>query len=396
MLALSPPSFSTNIAYWPLEDTLGHDDQNYFYRDVEPANSDQSVFLNSFPMTLVTSDQRSRAELDWLASPTTTTGAISRDLSMAVRKLNHNVSERDRRKKINHLYSSLRALLPASDHTKKLSIPATVSRVVKYIPELQQEVEGLIRKREELLSITNSRQLQVGQEIKNQIKSISRTSLSSVSASQLNNKDVAVQISTLKADKNYTLSEILHNLEEDGLSVLNISSFESSCGRVFHNLHLQMSKLMRKIKRYSESEDVDGVVRTLTNVRHVFQLRRSLISLEALDTLGCEYYAKSGFMQVNRGDLVAIKGEKVKNLYKLIGTTVVGGAIKEELCQEESSSVMKEVVGVKWCNKMWIIVEDNKDKMVKTCGSEDALKKKKTIPHVKFDKSLNLAHVYSC
>lgn len=32
------------------------------------------------------------------------------------RKMNHNASERDRRKKINGLYSSLRALLPSIDH----------------------------------------------------------------------------------------------------------------------------------------------------------------------------------------------------------------------------------------------------------------------------------------
>jgi len=34
-----------------------------------------------------------------------------------VKKLNHNASERDRRKNINGLYSSLRSLLPPSDHT---------------------------------------------------------------------------------------------------------------------------------------------------------------------------------------------------------------------------------------------------------------------------------------
>ncbi|KAL5067058.1 hypothetical protein RYX36_017945, partial [Vicia faba] len=40
--------------------------------------------------------------------------ATSSDLSM-VKKLVHNASERDRRKKINNLYSSLRSLLPLSD-----------------------------------------------------------------------------------------------------------------------------------------------------------------------------------------------------------------------------------------------------------------------------------------
>ena len=32
-----------------------------------------------------------------------------------------------------------------------LSIPATISRVLKYIPELQQQVEGLTKKKEEIL-----------------------------------------------------------------------------------------------------------------------------------------------------------------------------------------------------------------------------------------------------
>ncbi|GMN61561.1 hypothetical protein TIFTF001_030643 [Ficus carica] len=65
----------------------------------------------------------------------------------------------------------------------------------------------------------------------------------------------------------------------------------------------------------------DGVVRTLANV--------------------------SGFMEVKRGALLDMKGEKVKNLYKLIGKTVVGGAVRVEPCQERSSSVAQEVARVK-------------------------------------------------
>lgn len=38
----------------------------------------------------------------------------------AVKKLNHNASERDRRKRINDLYSSLRSLLPQSDQTVRI------------------------------------------------------------------------------------------------------------------------------------------------------------------------------------------------------------------------------------------------------------------------------------
>lgn len=34
---------------------------------------------------------------------------------------------------------------------KKLSIPTTISRVLKYIPELQHQVERLTKKKEEIL-----------------------------------------------------------------------------------------------------------------------------------------------------------------------------------------------------------------------------------------------------
>lgn len=119
---------------------------------------------------------------------------------------------------------------------KKLSIPAIVSRVLKYVPDLQKQVEGLVRKKEELLS----RQSDYDDQEK-QVKSntAARTSSSSVSASQLNDREVAIQISTYKLDKN-SISEILNYLEEDGLSILNASSFESFEGRVFHSLHLRV------------------------------------------------------------------------------------------------------------------------------------------------------------
>lgn len=120
-----------------------------------------------------------------------------------------------------------------------MSIPNTVSRAIKYIPELQQEVEGLVRKREELLS-KKQRNVQVKQEmIQSEIKSTFPSSLSSVSASQLNSREIAVQISTYN-NKTDNLSDSLRDFEIDGLSVLNASSFESFGGRVFHNLHLQV------------------------------------------------------------------------------------------------------------------------------------------------------------
>ena len=65
------------------------------------------------------------------------------------------------------------------------------------------------------------------------------SSISEVSTSRLSDKEVAVQISTFKVHES-PLSEVLLNLEEDGLPVINVSSFKSFGGRVFYNLHLQV------------------------------------------------------------------------------------------------------------------------------------------------------------
>ncbi|KAL2320690.1 hypothetical protein Fmac_029659 [Flemingia macrophylla] len=169
------------------------------------------------------------------------TNAPSSDPAM-VKKLSHNASERDRRKKVNHLVSSLRLLLPVADQTKKMSIPATVSRVLKYIPELQQQVQGLTKKKEELLCRI-SRQLQ-GEAVnkESQRKANSRhNSAFVVSTSRLNDCEAVVHISSYDVHK-APLSQILHCLEDNGLSLLNASSSETIGGRVFYSLHFQVEK----------------------------------------------------------------------------------------------------------------------------------------------------------
>ncbi|KAF4374458.1 hypothetical protein F8388_016009, partial [Cannabis sativa] len=185
------------------------------------------LFLN-FPTNPPPSDHYDQFEIDHLGSTTPSTTTIDSDPSI-VKKLNHNASERDRRKKINDLYSSLRALLPLSDQT--------------YVPLLQEEVEGLVRKRDELLSRIQSKEQ--GNYTKNSIEKVDKIkgtapkSLSSISATQLSEKEIAVQISTYKLHNNL-LSQMLFHFEGDGLSLLHASSFESFRGRVFHNLHLHV------------------------------------------------------------------------------------------------------------------------------------------------------------
>ncbi|XP_012072672.1 transcription factor ORG2 isoform X2 [Jatropha curcas] len=236
MIAFCPPPVFPSYG-WPLEDPIPNQ-QIYFSRENENNNSTlgQSFhnYLQSHPPDI--------SKLDPSTSFTDYTG----DPNM-VKKLNHNASERDRRKKMNCLFSSLRSLLPAADQMK-LSIPATVSRVLKYIPELQKEVEMLLQKKEEILSEISKQDKHLLNHIAEQRKSNKKSSGSSVvSATQLSDTEIVIQIST-HSNNVHTItpfSEIILHLQEEGFVLINSSSFESSGGRVFYNLLLQMEGTQR-------------------------------------------------------------------------------------------------------------------------------------------------------
>jgi hypothetical protein len=70
----------------------------------------------------------------------------------------------------------------------------------------------------------------------------------------------------------------------------------------------------------------DGIVRTLTNVRHIPDLKKNLISLGTLDSLGYNYTGEGGVIRVSKGSLVIMKGNKDDGLYFLQGSTVTGSA----------------------------------------------------------------------
>ena len=70
----------------------------------------------------------------------------------------------------------------------------------------------------------------------------------------------------------------------------------------------------------------DDVVRTVANVKHVSKLRRCLISLGVLDTLGCAVFVKNDTISVVRDASTIIKSQKVKNLFMLTGEPIISGA----------------------------------------------------------------------
>ncbi|PWA65870.1 Achaete-scute transcription factor-related protein [Artemisia annua] len=250
MLALSPTLFSTNYE-WPLGDNLDRNHQqdcNNISMDVE-ANSYDSVL--DFP----TYDQ---IRQDFTPeSSNSFGGAINGNTGNPMKvskKLNHNASERDRRKRVNDLYAYLRSLLPISaDQKKKVSIPGTVSRALEYIPEPQKEVETLIRKKEKLSSYSTSSastsQKNIGIEGQSSKDVTANTNSSVVSSvSILGEKEVVIQLifSMDRMNKNKeigSLSRVLAYLEseENGFVLLNSTTFKCSGEHMLLNtLHLQV------------------------------------------------------------------------------------------------------------------------------------------------------------
>ncbi|XP_023517178.1 transcription factor bHLH100-like [Cucurbita pepo subsp. pepo] len=237
MLVASSPLFSPH--QWPLDDPISfHHQHNYHFSLFEP--SDHSFHVQFSPPPL----QLPHVELDNYPSTATPLLDGSTKVSNVAKKLSHNASERDRRKKINSLYSSLRSLLPSTYHMKKLSNPATISRILSYIPELQQQVEGLMRKKEELMTAMVGQEVDSDEEKRKKCAATSSSSI--ISASRLGRREMAVQICTdIDGGHRNSLSDLLVCLEEDGLLLWNASSFESFDGKVFHNLHLQMESSCR-------------------------------------------------------------------------------------------------------------------------------------------------------
>ena len=62
----------------------------------------------------------------------------------------------------------------------------------------------------------------------------------------------------------------------------------------------------------------DGIVRTLTDVRHIPDMSKNVVSLSTLDGKGYKYSGGDGVLKASKGSPVVMKGElKSPNLYLL-------------------------------------------------------------------------------
>ena len=70
----------------------------------------------------------------------------------------------------------------------------------------------------------------------------------------------------------------------------------------------------------------DGMVRVLEDVRHVSNQKKSLHFLFKLDKKGYKFTRQGGVIRVFKGAMVVMKGIQVRNLYKLLGSTMMDEA----------------------------------------------------------------------
>lgn len=68
----------------------------------------------------------------------------------------------------------------------------------------------------------------------------------------------------------------------------------------------------------------DRIVKILSNIQHISNLKKILISLGTLDSLGFRYTGEGGVIRVSKGSMVVTKGDKTNGLYFLQGSTMIG------------------------------------------------------------------------
>ncbi|MFS7904173.1 putative transcription factor bHLH family [Helianthus anomalus] len=251
MLAISSPLFST-IYGWPSENLTPQNlqqDCNNISMEFEANSYDPLLDFHTYnQMQQEIAPENSVS----ISSERVVSENIDEPYVKVVKKLNHNASERERRKRVNDLYAFLHSLLPKStNQKKKVSIPQTVSRAMRYIPELQKEVEALICKKEKLSSssstIANTKKdyLRIKkQTAEGAIIDITSSVISSVRV--LGVKEAVVQLiySTEHMSKNKDISFLSKVVEffehEEDVVLLNSTTFIGSGeGMSLSTLHLQ-------------------------------------------------------------------------------------------------------------------------------------------------------------
>ena len=90
----------------------------------------------------------------------------------------------------------------------------------------------------------------------------------------------------------------------------------------------------------------DEMIRKLTNVRYVPELKCNLISLGELDRPGYVFKYENELLKVNKGSLIKLKGTLRNGLY-VLEDTAVSGSVAKTSEQQKQQTVDHVVIEVK-------------------------------------------------
>nr|XP_029117788.1 uncharacterized protein LOC114913309 [Elaeis guineensis] len=85
----------------------------------------------------------------------------------------------------------------------------------------------------------------------------------------------------------------------------------------------------------------DGIVRTLTNIKHVPKLEKNLVSLSYLERSGYSFSsrARSGVLNISNGAMVVMRGKRLdNNLYRMEGSVVTGESDAAAASQDQEGA----------------------------------------------------------
>ncbi|KAH6826653.1 hypothetical protein C2S53_017032, partial [Perilla frutescens var. hirtella] len=150
-----------------------------------------------------------------------------------LKKLDHNAKERIRRMKLNASFLALRALLPDSRRSKKKwSAPAIVDKVLKYIPEMENEIEALRCKMENMQSQAKSKKITADE------NSSAEFNMPTISLNRVNKEEAIIQVCMGREDES-RFTNLLQSVEDEAICIRSASALDISETRICYHLHIQ-------------------------------------------------------------------------------------------------------------------------------------------------------------
>ena len=114
----------------------------------------------------------------------------------------------------------------------------------------------------------------------------------------------------------------------------------------------------------------DGVVRDLTEVRYVPQMKKNIISVGVVESKRLKVTMENDILNITKGSMVEMKGAKNRNLHYLKGNTVIDVMAASIDLDEDATKMWHMRVGHAGEKSMQILAKQSLLNDAKTCKLE--------------------------